>query len=51
MRFLQDYDRHAAVQYAHRWAYGRNPAYYDFEKSAATAQTLPANVFLPAAAS
>ena len=31
MRFLQDYDRQAAVQYAHRWAYGRNPAYYDYE--------------------
>ena len=31
MRFLQDYDRKAAVQYAHRWAYGRNPAYYDYE--------------------
>ena len=32
MRFLQDYDRQAAVQYAHRWAYGRNPVYYDYEK-------------------
>lgn len=31
MRFLQDYDRKAAVQYAHRWAYGRNPAFYDYE--------------------
>jgi len=31
MRFLQDYDRHAAVQYAHRWAYGRNPIFYDYE--------------------
>ena len=31
MRFLQDYDRQAAVQYAHRWAYGRNPAFYDYE--------------------
>ena len=31
MRFLQDYDRRAAVSYAHRWAYGRNPAYYDYE--------------------
>ena len=31
MRFWQDYDRQAAVQYAHRWAYGRNPAYYDYE--------------------
>ena len=26
------YDREAAVRYAHRWAYGRNPKYYDFEE-------------------
>lgn len=26
------YDRTAAVAYARRWALGRNPAYYDFEK-------------------
>ena len=26
------YDRAAAVRYAHRWAYGRNPKYYDFEE-------------------
>jgi len=25
------YDRNKAVQYAHKWAYGRNPAYFDFE--------------------
>jgi len=25
------YDREAAVSYAHTWAYGRNPRYYDFE--------------------
>lgn len=25
------YNRLAAVQYAHKWAYGRNPEYYDFE--------------------
>lgn len=24
------YDRQAAVEYAHRWAYSRNPAFYDF---------------------
>lgn len=29
---LQPYDRRAAVLYAHRWAYGRNPAYYDYEQ-------------------
>lgn len=28
---LQPYDREAAVQYAHRWAYGRNPRFYDYE--------------------
>lgn len=26
------YDRAAAVAYAHRWAFARNPAYYDFEE-------------------
>ncbi len=33
VRFLKTraYDRAAAVAYAHRWAYGRNPRYYDFE--------------------
>ena len=30
MYFLP-YDRRAAVLYAHRWAYGRNPAFYDYE--------------------
>ena len=29
---LYSYDRRAAVAYAHRWAYGRNPAFYDYEK-------------------
>ncbi len=29
---LTPYDREAAVRYAHRWAYGRNPAFYDYEK-------------------
>ena len=32
MRFFQDYDRRAAVMYAHEWAFGRNPAFYDYEK-------------------
>ena len=31
MRFVRDYDRKAAVLYAHQWAYGRNPAFYDYE--------------------
>ena len=26
------YDRQAAVAYAHRWAFGRNPEYYDYEE-------------------
>jgi len=26
------YDRAAAVAYAHRWAFGRNPIFYDFEE-------------------
>lgn len=25
------YNREEAVAYAHRWAFGRNPAYYDYE--------------------
>ena len=29
---LRPYDRAAAVLYAHQWAYGRNPTYYDYEK-------------------
>lgn len=29
---LQPYDRNAAVRYAHRWAYSRNPAFYDFSE-------------------
>lgn len=31
MRFFQDYDRRAAVLYAHEWAFGRNPQFYDYE--------------------
>ena len=29
---LLPYDRRAAVAYAHKWAYSRNPAYYDFSE-------------------
>lgn len=29
---LYPYNRLAAVRYARRWAYGRNPAFYDYEK-------------------
>lgn len=28
---LTAYDRAAAVRYAHTWAYGRNPRFYDYE--------------------
>ena len=28
---LMAYERDAAVRYAHAWAFGRNPRYYDFE--------------------
>ena len=27
-----DYDRYSAVEYARRWAFSRNPDYYDFSK-------------------
>lgn len=27
----KDYDRFKAVDYAHKWAFGRNPRYYNFE--------------------
>ena len=27
---IKPYNRAAAVEYARRWAFGRNPAYYDF---------------------
>jgi len=29
---LDPYDREAAVRYAHAWAYGRNPRFYDYER-------------------
>ena len=29
---LRPYDHQAAVAYAHRWAYLRNPAFYNFDK-------------------
>lgn len=31
MQFLP-YDRFAAVEYAHKWAFGRNPDYFDFSE-------------------
>lgn len=30
MLILSPYDRAAAVRYAHLWAYGRNPRYFDY---------------------
>ena len=32
MRFLQNYDRRAAVFYAHEWAFGRNPLFYNYDQ-------------------
>jgi len=29
---LRPYDRNSAVRYAHRWAYSRNPAFFDFSE-------------------
>ncbi len=29
---IAPYDRRAAVAYAHKWAFGRNPAFYDFSE-------------------
>ncbi|MBE6962738.1 MAG: amidase [Ruminococcaceae bacterium] len=31
MHFTKDYHRIAAVMYAHRWAYSRNPFFYNYE--------------------
>jgi len=31
MPFIYEYDRSKAVDYAHKWAYGRNPAYFNFD--------------------
>lgn len=47
---MTPYDRGAAVRYAKRWAYGRNPAFYDYEKIGGTAPTSPPNASTPAAA-
>ncbi|NLK87916.1 MAG: amidase domain-containing protein [Clostridiaceae bacterium] len=30
-RTVRPYNRDKVLQYAHKWAYARNPAYYDFE--------------------
>lgn len=32
MPLMIPYNRSAAVAYAHRWAFSRNPAYYDYEE-------------------
>ena len=29
---LIPYNRQAAVAYAHKWAFGRNPAFFDFSE-------------------
>lgn len=30
--WVKRYDREKAVAYAHKWAYGRNPAFYDYSR-------------------
>ena len=32
MRFTRNYNRFAAVLYAHEWSFGRNPKFYDYEE-------------------
>lgn len=32
MRFLKTYDRNRAVEYAKKWAFSRNPLFYDFSE-------------------
>ena len=44
------YDRKAALRYAHKWAFGRNPAYYDYEELGGTVPTSPRNVCMRAQA-
>ena len=51
MLFDIPYNRTAAVEYANRWAYFRNPEFYDFSAIGATAQISQANAFWLAAAS
>jgi hypothetical protein len=31
LQLYKDYDRQAVIAYAHKWAYGRNPKFYDYE--------------------
>ena len=47
MEHLLRYDRAAAVAYAHRWAYDRNPRYYDYGRVGETAPALPPNACTP----
>ncbi len=49
MRFFADYDRSAAVLYAHQWAYGRNPAFTTTRTWGETAPTSRLSVCSPAA--
>lgn len=50
MHDILPYDRGAAVRYAHRWAYDRNPAYYDFSELGETVPTSHPNAFMLGAA-
>lgn len=44
---FRPYDRLEAVSYAHRWAYGRNPAFSIMRRSAVTAPTMPHSASTP----
>lgn len=44
-----EYNRANAVAYAKKWAYGRNPKYYDFLIWAVIVQTLRHSAYMPAA--
>lgn len=41
------YDRRAAVAYAHQWAYGRNPDFYDYEEIGGDCTNLPPSACTP----
>ena len=49
MRFAANYDRNAVVLYAHQWAYGRNPAFYDYEHLGGDCTNFASQCVLPVA--
>jgi len=44
-----EYNRANAVAYAKKWAYGRNPKYYDFSDLGGDCTTLRHSAYMPAA--